>query len=149
MSSLGKMSSSGSSRYPILCLVATTVIAAPVFGVAVILGVYFWFSFVERFNLGTIRLEALLTAYLAALLPALIGGVSLAALEAARLRFALHFALIAVVGYMATFFGIIMVFGSSNLRGLVLAAALGVMPAYGCQALSTQVCRRFLLRHSS
>lgn len=115
--------------------VAITLTAGPVLAAAMILAIYFWFVLFEQIDVGTPNPWALLEAYRVSILPALLCGFALAALDRTTSRMIVALPLSAVAGFLATGVGMMLQFGLGDTRALALVSCLGVIPAMGCQLL--------------
>jgi hypothetical protein len=115
--------------------IAATLAAGPIFAVITVVAVYHWFSEVKGFDLGPMAAEALQTAWRAALLPALICGGLMAALDKANLQGWLRVLSVPLIGFLSAFAGLAVVYGTGDGMGLMLGAAAGVFPALGCEAV--------------
>lgn len=116
-------------------LAGITLAAGPVLAMVMILAIYLWFVLFEQIDIGTPNPWALLDAYKASILPALLCGCALAAMDRTSSRLIVALPLSAVAGFLATGVGIMLQFGVGDPRALVLVASLGVFPAMGCQFL--------------
>lgn len=119
--------------------IAITLAAGPVLAVVLILAIYLWFVLFEQIDIGTPNPWALLDAYKASILPALLCGCALAALDRTTSRMIVALPLSAAVGFLATGVGMMLQFGIGDPRALALVSCLGIIPAMGCQLLWRRV----------
>lgn len=120
-------------------LTAITLAAGPVLAMAMILAIYLWIVLFEQIDMGTPNPWALLDAYKASLLPALLCGGGLAAVDRTSSRMLFALPLSAVAGFLATGVGMLLQFGIGDPRALTLVSCLGIVPAMGCQLLWRRV----------